>query len=175
MITFTCSVARTLPGQTCYIGSVSEELDKATPSLGYWYLNLSSVSSCSGKLEEYEVNYYYSSNFDGNYYVHVAMWEPGENNTSYTMVSNMAGVFVTVDCRRLCTHDVLYLAACSHVNETKLAYNILYIIYVYIYIYIYIYINCSFGFYLSLLISKYNLYNIFYSDEWYQREISERI
>ena len=94
MITFTCSVALTLPGQTCYIGSMSQELSNAMPSPGYWYLNLSSVSSCSGELEEYEVNYYYSSNFDGTYYVHVAMWEPGESNTSYTMVSNMAGSII---------------------------------------------------------------------------------
>ena len=65
-------------------------LSKETPSPGYWYLNLSSVSSCSGKLEEYEVNYYDNVNNDGDYYVHVAMWEPGESNTSYTMVSNMA-------------------------------------------------------------------------------------
>ena len=101
MIVFTCRLARTLPGQTCYIGSVSHELDKETPSPGYWYLNLSSVSSCSGELEEYEVNYYDSSNSIGFYHVHVAMWEPGESNTSYTMVSNMAGSIIFIEGKKI--------------------------------------------------------------------------
>ncbi len=53
-----------------------------------WYLNTQETSSCSGRLQAIEVQYYGLTQGGRDYTVQVAVWSPiGDNTMMYTMVS----------------------------------------------------------------------------------------
>ena len=58
---------------------------EATAANNMWYLNTQETSSCSGRLQAIEVQYY-GFNEGGPHKVQVAVWKPIGDNT-YTMVS----------------------------------------------------------------------------------------